>query len=339
MKKSFKYIIIVSVLATVNLYSREYFSESARGITAGDFLNLDINPRVIALGGAQTAVVDDASAIYSNPAGLIEIPKFSAMLSRASYISGIEYNFLSSAYRLSYDKVIALSLMMTDLGTIKRTDIDQNLLGDFTPRDIVISIGYSKGITEFSDKDTDVSMGVVYKHINSKIYNSAKATAFDLGIKVFKFTYIPYKLSFIVANIGSGLRYYQESNKLPFKIKLGGSIYPFPSLMFAGDLVIPNNDSYYLNFGTELNLKLSENTSLALRAGLNTQKARNDLGGFAFGFGLNLKFFSMDYSFAPMENLGNTSFFSLSFNLPVKEDVFERKEKSIYTSIPKQKAE
>jgi hypothetical protein len=338
MKNLIKYIMPLLIL-NLNLFSKEYFSDSARGITTGDFLNLDINPRVIALGGAQTALCDDASAIHSNPAGLIEIPKFSAMLSQSNYVADIKYNFLSYAQRLSYDKVIAVSGLITDLGTIKRTDIDQNLLGNFSPKDTVISIAYSKGITEFSDKDTDVSMGVVYKYISSKIYETAKATAFDLGIKVFKFTYIPYKLSFTMQNLGSGLRYDQESVKLPFKIKMGGAIYPFSSLMFATDLVIPNNDNFYINFGGELNLKISDDTSFALRGGLNSQKARNDLEGFAFGFGINIKFLSIDYSFSPMQDLGNTSFISLSFNLPVKKDVFERKEKSIYTSIPKQKAE
>ena len=332
MKKLFKYILI---LLSLNLYSRDYFSESARGITTGDFLNLDVNPRVVALGGTETAVVDDASAIKSNPAGLIEIPKFSAILSQSNYVSDIKYNFLSYAQRLSYDKVIAISSLITDIGTIERTDIDQNILGNFTPKDIVISVAYSKGITEFSDKDTDVSMGIAYKYISSKIYNTAKSTAFDLGIKVFKFTYIPYKLSFIIQNIGSGLRYDQESLKLPFKIKMGGAIYPFSGLMFAADLVIPNNDNFYLNFGSELNLTISQNTSFALRAGLNSQKAKNDSGSFAFGFGLNIKFLSIDYSFASMKDLGNTNFFSLSFNLPLKEDVFNRKERSIYTSVPK----
>lgn len=329
-------IITTIFLLSTNLIADEYFSNRSKGITSGDFLNLDISPRAIALGGAQSAIIDDASAIYSNPAGLIEIPRFSIMLSKAEYLEDINYQFISYAHRLSYDSVIALSGFMTDIGTIEHTDINQNIIGKFTPKDTVITLAYSKGITEFSDRETDVSMGIAYKYINSKIYHSAKSTAFDMGIKVYKFTYIPYKLSFVMQNLGHGLRYDEESVHIPLKFKIGGAIYPFPDLMLATDIVFPNNDSLYLNLGGELRLKTTENSLFLLRTGINTQKSRNDLGGFSFGFGLNLKFLSVDYSFSSMKDLGTTNNISISFNFPVKQDVFERKEKSIYTHIPKE---
>jgi hypothetical protein len=336
-----KIIVILMSLMLYNIspYCEDYFSSNAKGITSADFLNLEINPRVIALGGAQTAVIDDASSINSNPAGLMEIPRFSIMLSRSQYVQDINYQFISYAQRLNYDSVIALSYFTTDIGSIEQTDIDQNIKGKFSPKDKVITVGYSRGITEFSDRETDVSMGVAYKYIDSTIYHSAKATAFDLGIKVFKFTYIPYKLSFVMQNLGSGLRYDQESVPIPMKFKIGGAAYPFPNLMFATDFVIPKNDSYYINLGSELNLKTGENASFALRGGIDTQKSRNGVGGFSFGFGLNLKFLSIDYSFSSMKDLGNSSNISISFDFPIKEQVFERKEKSIYSHIPKEQAE
>ncbi|NLH39570.1 MAG: PorV/PorQ family protein [Elusimicrobia bacterium] len=329
----FKFFITL-FLINFNLQAQDYFRSGGKGTTGADFLNLNINPRVIAMGGAQTAVVDDASAIYSNPAGLIEIPQFSIMLSRTEYVADINYQFISYAQRLSYDSVIGASVFMTDIGSIEHTDIDQNILGKFSPEDRVITLSYAKGITEFSDRETDVSMGVNYKYINSKIYHSAKTSAFDLGIRAYKFAYIPYKLSFLVQDLGGTLKYDKESSALPLKFKIGGAIYPFPSLMFATDIVWPRNDTFYLNLGSELALKISEDTSFMIRGGIDTQKSRNDVGGFAFGFGLNLKFLTIDYSFAGMKDLGNTSNISISFDFPSKRPVFERKEKSIYSHIP-----
>lgn len=314
----------------VNLNSTEYFNDKARGITAGDFLNLDINPRSLALGGACGSVIDDASASGINPAGLMEINNFSIFLSRAKYVEGINYNFMSYAQRISYDSVIALSVFNNDIGTIEHTDIDQNILGKFSPSDTVVSIAYARGITEFSDRETDVTMGIGYKYIRSKIFHTAKATAFDLGINVYKFTYIPYKLSFGIQNLGSGLRFDQESVPIPMKFRIGTAIYPFHSLLFALDFVWPKNDSYYINLGSELNLKTAENFSFLLRGGLSTLKSRNDLGGFSFGFGALIKFLSVDYAFSSMGELGNTHLISISFDFPVKEPVFERKEKSVY---------
>lgn len=312
------------------LNSSEYFNNKARGITAGDFLNLEINPRSVALGGAQGAVVDDASSLWVNPAALMEINNFSIYLSRSKYVAGINYNFMSYAQRLSYDSVVAFSIFNNDIGTIEHTDINQNVLGKFSPTDTVFLLGYSRGITEFSDRETDVTIGIGYKYIKSKIYNTANSTAFDLGINVYKFTYIPYKLSFTIQNLGKGLRYDQESIPLPMKFRIGTAIYPFPALLFALDFVWPKSDSYYLNFGSELNLKMAESFSFYLRGGMSTLKIRNDFNGFSFGFGTLIKFLSVDYSFSTMNDLGNTHLLSISFDFPMKEAVFDRKEKSVY---------
>lgn len=325
-----KYIIL-SVLFFINiLNASEYFNDKARGITAGDFLNLEINPRALAMGGAQSSVIDDASAIASNPAGLMEINNFSIFLSRSKYVDDINYSFLSYAQRISYDGVIAVSAFTTDIGTIEHTDIDQNILGKFSPSDTVVALSYSRGITEFSDRETDVTMGISYKYIRSKIYHSAKATAFDMGINVYKFAYIPYKLTFLIQHLGSGLRYDVASVPLPMKFKIGTSIYPFPSLLCTFDFVWPKNDSSYINIGSELTLKTSENFSFSLRGGFSSLMSRNDVGGFTFGFGTFIRFLSIDYAFASMGDLGNNHLISISFDFPIKEPVFERKEKSIY---------
>ncbi|MCX7905848.1 MAG: PorV/PorQ family protein [Elusimicrobiales bacterium] len=323
-------IIFLLIIFCVDINSTEYFNDKARGITSGDFLNLDISPRVLALGGVQTSIVDDASSIILNPAGLIEINNFSIFLSRTRYVADINYNFMSYAQRISYDSVIAVSAFNDDIGNLEYTDINQNILGNFSPSNTVIGVGYSRGITEFSDRETDVSIGVGYKYIRSKIYNTDNATAFDLGINVYKFTYIPYKLSFSVQNLGSGLRYDQESVPLPMKFRIGSVIYPFPSILFGIDFVWPNNDNYYINLGSELNIKGGENFFFSLRGGFNTLRVRNSLGGFSFGFGVLIKFLSIDYAFASMGELGNTSLISISFDFPLKEPVFDREEKSIY---------
>lgn len=315
------------------IYSEEFFSNKAKGVTSGDFLNLDISPRVIAMGGAQTAVADDASTINSNPAGLMEIQRFSFMLSRTDYIADINYQYLSYAQRISYDSVLGVSIFLTDIGSILHTDINTNEYDKFTPQDKVYTLAYSKGITEFSDRDTDVSIGIAYKYIDSKIFHKAQSTAFDMGARVYKFSYIPYKLSILMQNFGKGLKYDQEAVALPLKFKIGGAIYPFPNLLFAMDFVWPKNDNYYVNLGGELMLDMAEDSSFFIRTGINTQKSRSGLGGFSFGFGLNMRFLTLDYAFSGMGDLGNTHNIALTFDFPFKKPLFSRKEKSIYTRL------
>ena len=46
---------------------------SKTGTTAGQFLKLGVGSRAMALGGAFTAIANDASALYWNPSGLSRI--------------------------------------------------------------------------------------------------------------------------------------------------------------------------------------------------------------------------------------------------------------------------
>ncbi len=310
-----------------------YFTQESRGITSADFLNFDISPRSAAMGGAQSAVAEDVTAIYSNPAGLMQVSKLSAMFMRSQYVEDINYQYAAYAHRLSFDSVIAGSIFMTDLGRIDNTDISGNKLGTFSPQDQVFTLAYSKGIIEFSDKDTDVSMGIAYKYINSKILNKAKATAFDFGVMTYNFTAIPYKLSLTMQNLGSGLRFDQESVPLPLTFRIGASINPFKNLMFATDFIMPKNNSPYFTIGAEISSQTNEQTRFSVRGGINTLRMKDSVGGANFGLGMVLKFFSVDYAFVPMGDLGTTHRISLTFDFPTKIPVFERKDRSIYSKI------
>jgi len=333
-KMIFPFLNLLIAISISNLYSQSYFSKDSKGITSGDFLNLDISPKASAMGGAQTAVADDAAAIYSNPAGLMQISKLSAIFMKSQYVSDINYQYAAYAHRLTFDSVVAVSFLSTDIGNIDNTDISGNKLGTFSPQDRVFTLSYSKGIIELSDKDTDVSMGVSYKYMDSQILHKAKATAFDFGVMTYNFSAIPYKLAFVMQNLGSGLRYDEESVPLPLTFKLGASINPFKNLLFALDYVIPKNNSPYPVLGTEISIITNDYTKFSIRGGINTTKIKDKVGGANFGFGMNLYFFSIDYAFVPMGDLGNTHKISLTFDFPFKTNVFERKERSIYSKVP-----
>src|SRR5512146_1348651 len=108
-----------------------YFSGKAAGSTTADFLNLPVGARAAGMGGAYSAISEEASAIYWNPAGLVQIPKLSAVFMRAQYVEDISYQYAAYAHRLSYDSVIAGSVLITDIGSIPRTDVSGNNLGAF----------------------------------------------------------------------------------------------------------------------------------------------------------------------------------------------------------------
>ena len=187
-----------------------FFTSKAAGTTSADFLNLPMGARAAAMGGAYSAVSDEASAIYWNPAGLVQIPKLSAVFMRTQYVADINYQYAAYAHRLSYDSVIGVSALFTDIGSIDNTDISGDKQGTFSPKDQVFTLSYSKAILEFSDKDMDVSMGVSAKYISSKIIESAKSYSGDFGVMTYNFGDIPYRLAVTVTNFGQGMRYDQD---------------------------------------------------------------------------------------------------------------------------------
>ncbi|MBC8111832.1 MAG: hypothetical protein H7Y04_12295, partial [Verrucomicrobia bacterium] len=81
MKKIFTlFLISVSFLAQAQISSPKYSNE---------FLSIGIGARALAMSGTQTALTDDATAIYWNPAGLLNIKtKYQASLMHAEYFAG-----------------------------------------------------------------------------------------------------------------------------------------------------------------------------------------------------------------------------------------------------------
>lgn len=311
----------------------KFFSSKAAGTSSADFLNLSVGARAAAMGGAYAAVSEDASAAYWNPAGLAQVNKFSAVFMRAQYVEDISYQYAAYAHRLSFDSVMAGSVLLTDIGSIDRTDMNNKDLGTFSPRDQVFALSYSKAILELSDKDMDVSMGVSAKYINSTIVESAKSYAADFGIMTYNFSDIPYRLALNMSNLGSGMKYDTESNPLPLTFKLAGSVNPFKNMLFSTDIVLPKQNKPNLLLGGEVSTTPSELTRLSVRAGFNVQRMRDGISGFSAGVGAAFNAFSLDYAFVPMGELGSTHRISITFDFPFRKPIFERRDRSIFTKM------
>ncbi|PIU18927.1 MAG: hypothetical protein COT18_09545 [Elusimicrobia bacterium CG08_land_8_20_14_0_20_59_10] len=310
-----------------------YFTADGAGTTAADFLNLPVGARAAGMGGAYSAISEDASGIYWNPAGLIQIPKLSAIFMRTQYVADINYQYAAYAHRLSYDSVIGVSVLMTDIGSITRTDISGNTEGTFTPQDQVYTLSYSKAILEFSDKDIDVSIGISGKYIESTIYHSAHTYAADLGIMTYNFGDIPYRLAVTATNMGGGLRYDEESSPLPLTLKLGAAISPFKNMLVGADVVLPKGNKPNLLIGGELALTPNELTRFCVRAGLDLQQMNDRINGISMGLGATLHFFTLDYALVPMGELGATHRISLTFDFPFRSPIFQRRDRSIFTKM------
>jgi hypothetical protein len=87
---------------------------------AGEFLEIGVAPRAQALGGGFTAVVDDITAAYYNPAGLIHLNNLQAsFLHTQQLIASINYDFIAFGFPQNSKRVFSISITRLGIDNIK----------------------------------------------------------------------------------------------------------------------------------------------------------------------------------------------------------------------------
>lgn len=299
------------------------FSSSAIGTTGSEFLNVDVGPRGIAMGGAYSAATNDAYSLYWNPAGLTQIPQKSATAMHNEYLAGIGMEYLGYAQRYNESTVFAGGIRYMHAGFIEHTDINGNSDGLFQPHNYVAEMGWGKTIPDLSDAERDISLGVTGRWLYSDyVYAQASGFAGDVGLQA-RYTEVamPYAFSFVAQNLGRGQKFDYTRDTLPFRGRLGASLQATSFVLLCMEAVMPVTNDPYGALGIELSLEAPNNAKAFLRGGYNSINQFSGLEGFrgaTFGFGVKLKDFSADYSFVPFGMLGNAHRFAVSWNLPAK---------------------
>ena len=298
------------------------FTQAAIGTTGSNFLLQDQGARGIAMGGAYSAVTDDADSMYWNPAGLTKIPRFSATFMYTPYVAGINYQSAEVAQRISDTGVLAGGFRYEDYGSINNTDLAGNTLGTFNPRDFVTEVGWGQNIYDLSDSEVDVTMGVALRWIHSDYLLNADGYSGDLGAQGRFYTGpYSYDLSAVAENMGVGQNFDQTRDSTPFRFRVGGAMNLTPSFLFSLEAIIPANNIPQGAIGVEYTLMAGRSIKLAMRAGFNslTIQSLDTYSTASCGIGVKYRDLSFDYAFAPMGDLGSeVSRFSLSWNLPAK---------------------
>ena len=140
------------------------------------FLKIGVGARAEGMGGAYVAHADDATAIYWNPAGLVEVGSLRADLSHHEWFQDIRLEYLgavlgreSSAYGLGFT--------FNTAGEIERRVIASSQpLGTFSSHDMAVSLSYARKM------GPRWNLGFSVKTLYEKIYlDAAWGWALDLG--------------------------------------------------------------------------------------------------------------------------------------------------------------
>ncbi|MBI3298309.1 MAG: PorV/PorQ family protein [Elusimicrobia bacterium] len=298
------------------------FSDHATGTAGSEFLNLDVDARGMAMGGAYSALTNDAYAMYWNPAGLALVPRTSIGAMHNEYLADIRFQYLSYAQRYNESSVFAGAVRYLDAGAIDNTDINGNKIGTFRPRSYVYEIGWGQSISDLTDAERDITLGVNFKYLHSDLVAHADGWAADIGMQAhYTDTLMPFNFSAVVQNIGQGQKFDKVRDTLPFRGKFGASLQPRPFLTLAMEGFMPVSAAPYGALGIELSVDGASKTKAFLRAGYNSRSTFSGLDGIrgvTAGAGLKIGDFSVDYAFAPLGILGHTHRLGLTWTLPAK---------------------
>jgi hypothetical protein len=162
---------------------------------SNEFLNIGAGARGLAMGGAQIASVNDATAGYWNPAGLVGVKDVpNAGIMHADYFAGIaKYDYASLALPIQENKrTLGFSLLRFAVDDIPNTlflvepdgSINYNNIQTFSSADYAFLFSFAQNVKE--NKDKKLSFGANAKIIHRKIGSFASAWGFgiDAGVQM-----------------------------------------------------------------------------------------------------------------------------------------------------------
>jgi hypothetical protein len=333
-----KYIFITAIILS---FCSNLIAGTGVGKYAGEFMSIGIGARALGMGGAFTALANDVTAGYWNPAGLSKInyPQLSLMHTE-QFGSLINYDYAAVGFPFGKNSSLGISIIRLGVDGIPDTRkalIDENGNGVFDDAD---RLDYNK-ITYFNAADWAIYFTYSKKSSENFAYGAnlkiirremsvgnATGIGFDLGVQYSPLDNLLLGANFqdvtttlVAWNTGTnelisptlkiGSAYFIEA--------LGGRFAPafdvdvrFENRRYASNLNL-GPVSFDMHTGLEFDFK---NTA-AIRVGYS------DIGTANFGAGIHLPKFDIDYTFSTSkitdERFNDTHRVSIRFTFESEE--------------------
>ena len=328
-----------SLVLLVFLAAGQLLAQNKVGTTAAPFLGIGAGPRAVSMGGAFTAVADDPTALYWNPAGISRYARTEAIIEHTNYLVGTSYNFFGAVVALNEDNAIGVSVTNLAYGSSEVTTVSQpDGTGEtWNANDWAIGLSYSRNLTD------RFSIGGTAKMILQQIWReSATGFALDAGL-LYITPFNNMKIGMEIANFGTDMslsgqdllitvspdqsvtgansqipaQYYTASYPLPLIFRVGLAMDVVRSsqnrLTLAVDAIHPSDNVQSVNLGAEY----CWNNLISVRAGYKSLFVPDNQEGLTLGIGLNYDVtasFSvkLDYAYQDYGLLKNIQKFGLT---------------------------
>jgi hypothetical protein len=159
---------------------------------SNEFLSIGVGARALGMSNTQVAFVDDVTAAYWNPAGLLNIKKkYDISLMHAEYFAGIAaYDYAGFATQVDKDSQIALTLIRFGIDNIADTrflinangQIDYNSIRFFSAADYDFMVSYARRADKIlKGLRFGVNAKIIYRNVGS--FSSAWGFGLDAGLQ------------------------------------------------------------------------------------------------------------------------------------------------------------
>jgi len=313
----FLFVVIFGFFVLEDLQAQTY---NKPGNTSVSFLKMSPTPRGAAMGSAVIGIVDEASAVFSNPAGLMNIQDTDLQFGRTEMPAGISLNYSSVAKKFGDHHVFALSVLGLTTDEMKvRTPLQPEGTGEtFHSGQYAFGLSYARDYTD--QFKVGFSAKILNLNIVSGMYSKTSWSA-DIGLQydsnlpgIMEGTII----AATVQNFGPQITYAKEGYGLPLNYVLG-AVKPIKN-------IFTNSDKIHLaaNWSKPLDEKEKAQIGLEyiyanifeLRGGYKFATGQQ---GFSTGFGVRKKLLQKNltfrYAFSPFGVIGSVHRFSLGINL------------------------
>ena len=299
------FIIVCIPIVLLLLASGAVFAANASSGGTESVFALGAGSRALGMGGAFTAVSDDATALYWNPAGLSDVTQTGLTGFHSTLFEGSSYDFFSVCQPTVRFGGFGFAFLRVGTDGIQAYDDRSASLGDISFSQTQMLFSYGRCLPFKSP--FDVRLGTSIKVVSQRMGDSGTD---GVGLD-FELLYpVPYLKGLALGASfrdmpGAQLKLVDKVERTPGSMRFGASYRTSfreaqDAALFGLDVSLPERYPAGVSLGGEYVVS----QTVALRAGLKEGKLRA-------GAGVRWRNYSFDYSLSNAE-LGNLHQFSVS---------------------------
>ncbi|MBU0742831.1 PorV/PorQ family protein [bacterium] len=247
-------LLVIVALALPQAANAQLFAKV--GTFGAQFLQIGTSARATGMGSAFTAIADDASSVFWNPAGLVEVRGNEFHASQVEWPADIN---LSSAVLAFNPRILpgtfALSVrsLWLDPMLVRTAYLPEGNGQTFDAGMVGFGFSYSRFWTD------KFSAGFTLNYLHMGLAEEAVNTAsFDFGI-IYRIGVRGLRLGMVIQNLGGKITYDELPAKMPTIFKVGASFNITQtsnhSLLASGEFQHPSDNTERANLGLEYKLK------------------------------------------------------------------------------------